>query len=83
MNKYTPEHLIRHLEQKLGLLYEEEPGPNNLCFANENADLRNEFKRIFTPEDLRYYSLASPSVPLPLSTDEFWERVATGKRLTL
>lgn len=75
--------LIRHLEQKLGLLFQEEHGPNNLCFANENADLRSEFKRIFTPQDLRYYARASSNDPLPRNTDEFWERVEKGKQFLL
>lgn len=74
--------LTRHLEH-LGLLFEKEPGPNNLCFANENAELRNEFKRVFTPQDLHYYILANPAGQLPEDTDEFWKGVEKGKRLSL
>lgn len=82
MNKYSyNKNLIRHLEQKLGLLFEKEPGPDNLCFANQNSGLRNEFKRIFTPQELHYYTLANPTGPLPEDTDVFWQGVEKGKQL--
>lgn len=76
------EALILHLEQKLGLLFREEPGPDNLCFADRNSELRNDFKRVFTPEDLYYYTLAKPEGPLPENTDIFWEHVERGKQLS-
>lgn len=72
--------LIHHLEQKFGLLFEKEPGPNNLCFANQNSELRNDFKRIFTPKDLHYYTLATPPGHLPENTDAFWQGVEEGKQ---
>ncbi len=80
MNSFSTT-LILHMEQKLGLLFEEAPTPGNLCFANENAGLRNEFKRIFTPLDLHYYTLANPTGSLPETTDKFWEAVDRGKQL--
>ncbi|MCD8540437.1 MAG: hypothetical protein LRY55_12220 [Leadbetterella sp.] len=73
--------LIHHLE-RLGLLFEKEPGPHNLCLANENAGLRNEFKRVFTSLDLRYYILATPAGSLPENTDIFWQEVEKGKQLS-
>lgn len=76
-----PNSLLRHIEQNLGLLFEEEPGPNNLCFANENSELRNDFKRIFTSQDLHYYTLAHSKGRLPENTDAFWEGVEKGKQL--
>jgi len=74
--------LIQHLEKRLGLLFEKEPGSHNLCFANENAGLRNEFKRVFTPRDLHYYTLANPAGSLPKDTDKFWQEVEKGKQLS-
>lgn len=73
--------LLQHLEQKLGLLFEKEPGPDNLCFANQNSELRNHFKRIFTPEDLYYYTRATPMGHFPENTDAFWQGVEEGKEL--
>ena len=74
--------LTLHL-QHLGLLFEKESGPGNLCFANENAELRNEFKRVFTPQDLQYYLRANPDGELPEDTDQFWRAVDRGKRISL
>ncbi len=74
-------HLTQHLEQKLGLLFEEAPSTYNLCFANQNSELRNDFKRVFTPEDLHYYTLAHPKGHLPENADAFWQGVEKGKQL--
>ncbi len=70
--------LIRHLEQKLGLLFEEAPSTHNLCFANQNSGLRNDFKRVFTPADLYYYTRVTDY--FPESTEAFWQRVEEGKQ---
>ena len=75
--------LIHHLENHLGLLFEKEPGPGNLCFANNNNELRSEFKQVFTPRDLHHYLLATPAEQLPEDTGEFWLKVEKGKNFPL
>jgi hypothetical protein len=49
------EEFIRRLEQKLGLRFAETLPETNTCFANNNAELRDDFKQVFTSQDLQYY----------------------------
>ena len=50
--------IIKRIEQKtaLRLVLQEEEG--NLCFANNNDDLRDEFKQVFTLLNLLDYVYA-------------------------
>lgn len=80
--KSPNQHLISHLAQ-LGLLFQAEPGPDNLCFADQNSELRNDFKRVFTPQDLYYYTLVNPEGALPENTDLFWKQVEKGQQLSM
>lgn len=72
-----PDGLISSLEQKLGLIYISEAEEGNVCFANNNAELRDEFKRVFTRRDVLSYIKAmkeeNGNIPLPESEKEFWD----------
>ncbi|OJU24500.1 MAG: hypothetical protein BGN92_14535 [Sphingobacteriales bacterium 41-5] len=74
-NKYL-EDFIRQLEQKLGLIFiEQEEG--NVCFANKNDELRDEFKQSFTMADVQHYIQSleikeEEIVPFPKDATEFF-----------
>lgn len=42
-------------QKSTGLLYEGENKPGNVCFANNNEDMRDEFKQVFSTMDILYY----------------------------
>ena len=76
-----PKSFIQQLEQKLGLTYiEEEQG--NVCMANNNSELRDDFKQSFTMADVLNYIKAAGSegkdVRLPENAEEFWNIIAHG-----
>lgn len=52
-----------------------------LCFRSQNSELRDDFKEVFTVEDIRFYQLAFAfdSLILPKNSHEFWEKVKLGK----
>lgn len=49
---------IKKLEYKTGLLFIPEAASNNLCFANNNSELRDDFKRVFSPVEIFDYHYA-------------------------
>ncbi|MGV8964121.1 MAG: type ISP restriction/modification enzyme, partial [Candidatus Saccharimonadaceae bacterium] len=56
--------IVREIEKGLGLTFVPEKEENNLCFANNNDELRDEYKQTFAPIDLLDYIYAvlhSPS----------------------
>ena len=56
--------LVKQIEKDLGLTFVTEKEEGNLCFINNNDDLRDEFKQTFAPIDLLDYIYAvlhSPS----------------------
>jgi hypothetical protein len=71
--------LIKHIEQTFGLLYSNETSTNNLCFASENAILKDEFKISFTDEDIKHFLKVNTNNELPSSVEEFWLAVKKGK----
>lgn len=48
--------IIREIERNLGLGFEPEPEEGNVCFAYNNAELRADFKQVFTPLDILNYA---------------------------
>lgn len=72
--------LINKLEKSTGLLYEEQLSSTNVCFSTNNSELRDEYKQIFTTEDVRYFIAANPNNDSP-SGDEFWKWVKIGKNM--
>lgn len=65
---------------KLGLTYIDENKEGNLCFVNNNSELRDEFKQNFTRQDVLHYINATKQVDgeikLPATAEEFWEKVS-------
>lgn len=56
----------------------------NLCFVNNNEELKDEFKLSFDLNDLKFYMKAFGSdvrVKPPLKSKEFWEKVNLGKEI--
>lgn len=56
--------IVKQIEKELGLSFTPEKETGNLCFANNNDELRDEFKQSFAPIDLLDYIYAvlhSPS----------------------
>lgn len=78
-------------ERLTQLVYLESAKTGNLCFINNNNDLRDEFKQIFTLADLFHYIFAglhcTPPSPLPIDirypadTDSFWYVSNLGEKL--
>lgn len=81
MNAFA-ESFIRQIEQKTGLKFQKEIGDRNLCFRNNNQDLRDEFKEYFSEEDFKFYihSFMDKEVTLPIDNLDFWNRVNHGKQ---
>lgn len=77
--KITKE-LINKLEKSTGLLYKEQLSNTNVCYSTSNSELRDEYKQIFTMEDVRYFIAANPDIDSP-SGDEFWKWVKKGKNI--
>lgn len=50
--------LLHKIEVCLGLTFVREPENGNVCFANNNSELRDEFKQVFSSLDLLNYSYA-------------------------
>lgn len=85
--------IIKRIEQKtaLRLVLQEEEG--NLCFANNNDDLRDEFKQVFTLLNLLDYVYAVLKnknrkiqlIPmlLPENVTEFWKFIKIGEALRM
>lgn len=72
--------LIQRIEQKTGLKLQEENSGGNLCFRYNNQNLRNEFKEVFTIEDLNFYIryFDRNEVQLPIDNIDFWNKVELG-----
>lgn len=69
---------IQQLEKKLQLNFiQEEEG--NVCMANRNSELRDEFKVSFTKADVLNYIKAvktsDGTIPLPENEEAFWKIV--------
>lgn len=80
--------LISLIADQLGLLFLNENTQENLCYANNNDDLRDEFKQVFSKIDLCDYIVADTAgsfddflkseIILPKDSDEFWTKVRKG-----
>jgi len=76
------------VEKATGLLYAGNNQPGNVCFANNNEDLRDEFKLVFSTSDLIHYILgvlktsakpiAEYKIPYPVNAENFWKLVRLG-----
>lgn len=69
-------YLIRWIEQNFKLLYINEKGQNNLCFASDNDSLKDEFKTTFTSKDFQNFLRAyEKAQKMPEDVEEFWQMV--------
>lgn len=76
--------LIKAIESSTGLTFLHDRSYGNLCFANNNEELRDEFKSSFDLSDLKFYMKAFESddkVKPPLNSKDFWEKVNLGKEI--
>lgn len=53
--KNIKEQIVQKISDQTGLLYAGKNQPGNVCFANNNEDLRDEFKQVFSTMDLLEY----------------------------
>lgn len=72
---------IQQIEKKLDLTFLENESEGNLCFLENNADLKNEFKSGFTFSEFQFFlaSFENETIKIPNDVKEFWERVEKGK----
>lgn len=70
--------LIHKLELSTGLKYNAADTASNLCYANANNDLRDEFKEVFGRNDVLCFLKAVPDTDSP-TAEEFWKWVKIGK----
>ena len=88
--------ILTSFEQQLGLRYQESNQIGRICYAQNNTDLRDDFKISFDSEDLFEYLYAwrlfevfemgdapsTSSVGLALNKENiFWKTVSIGKKL--
>ncbi len=75
--------LIRQIEEKTGLEFLNEEQNGNLCFAQNNFDLRDEFKSGFSFSDFNYFlkNFSKKSLIIPSEAATFWELVEKGKNI--
>lgn len=75
--------LIRQIEEKTGLEFLEKEMDGNLCFAQNNFDLRDEFKSGFSFSDFNYFlkNFSKKSLIIPSEAATFWELVEKGKNI--
>lgn len=74
--------MIERIEKKTGLFFVREIIGANLCLANNNDELRDEFKQCFDLNDLIHYMKAFDNedmVKAPNDAAEFWYHVNLGK----
>lgn len=79
---------VREIEKRLRLTFTPEKIEGNVCFINNNEDLRDEFKQTFTLIDLLdaiYFVLQNSSKASELidseDSDSFWKLVKEGRKM--
>lgn len=75
--------LILKIEKNTGLEFLEKEMDGNLCFAQNNFDLRDEFKSGFSFSDFNYFlkNFSKKSLIIPSEAATFWELVEKGKNI--
>ncbi|MGB6084638.1 hypothetical protein [Moheibacter sp.] len=83
MHFKTNNDLIRQIEKNTGLEFLEKEMDGNLCFAQNNFDLRDEFKSGFSFSDFIYFlkNFSEKSLIIPSEAATFWELVEKGKNI--
>lgn len=75
-------HFIKQVEVQTGLIFKEDAETGNLCYRYNNVDLQDEFKEVFTRDDLYLFiaSFGDSPVVLPHDREEFWNAVEKGRQ---
>ncbi len=83
MHFYSEKELISQIEEKTGLIFLENESDGNLCYAQNNSDMQDEFKSVFTVFDLKYFikSFSENPVKIPSDAATFWKLVTKGRNL--
>jgi hypothetical protein len=87
--------LIKQIEKTLGLSFLSEEPPHRVCFANQNSELQDAYKQVFSARDLLDYVYAilgaetkyiendqlrnSTAIPSPTANLIFWQWVRIGQ----
>lgn len=73
--------LIEQIERRTGLKFQQEIEEGNLCYRNNNEDLRDDFKEVFSTEDLKSYIrfFNGNEIQLPTNNLDFWKKVKAAK----
>ncbi len=88
--------IVHQFSLRLGLAFVSEQSNGNVCFANNNSELRDEFKQVFSASDILDYTYAImhssvyqerysevsalQEIPYPNDADIFWALVSLGKQ---
>lgn len=80
--KLNKEELISQIESKTGMKFMPDNPDLNLCFRNNIADLRDEFKEAFTENDLQLYLkyFGENQYTLPADSLDFWRIVKLAQK---
>lgn len=83
MASKSEKELIHQIEEKAGLQFLEEESGGNLCYAQNNSDLREDFKSGFTLRDFQFFmaSFAGKDIEIPEDSENFWNRVKKGSSI--
>lgn len=93
--KQLNKEIVSAIARNIGLLFLEKREDGNVCFANNNEEMRDEFKQVFEPADILNYVLGvlnsrgnemaaeDPMIPMPENSDIFWLKVNAGKHTGL
>lgn len=73
--------LIEQIEQATGLKFQQEIEEGNLCYRNNNEDLRDDFKEVFSIEDLNAYIrfFNGNEIQIPTDNLDFWKKAKAAK----
>lgn len=82
---YISNEIIQNLESILQLQFVNEEADNNVCFAGRaDADIRPEYRQVFTFRDIEMYlkaieytEISTLFFPYPPNADAFWKAVTT------
>ena len=81
---YISIEIIQNLESILQLQFVNEEVDNNVCFAGStDADIRPEYRQVFTFRDvelylkgIKYTHTSTLPFPYPQNADEFWKIIS-------
>lgn len=73
--------LIEQIEQRTSLQFQSEIEEGNLCYRDNNEDLRDDFKEVFSTADLKAYIrfFNGNEIQLPTDNLDFWKKVKAAK----